>query len=264
MELIALAALSDNYIWMLHDGARAIVVDPGDARPVLEALRSRSLDLVGILVTHHHADHTAGLEALSACLAPGDAHRVYGPAVGHIEQVRTRVRGGDVFELLGVRWEVLDLPGHTLDHIGFFTADAGQGLGPVVFCGDTLFSAGCGRLFEGTPAQLHASLQRLASLPSITKVCCTHEYTLSNLKFAMAIDPENPALSDHLQRCRLWRQQGLPTLPSSIGLERAINPFLRCEAPAIVASAAAHDPGVRADDPVSVLAALRAWKNSFQ
>lgn len=261
MELIALPALSDNYIWMLHDGRAAMVVDPGDARPVVDALEAWSLELVGILVTHHHPDHTAGLATLASRLSSQYAHAVYGPAYGDIDHVRTRLSAGDRVSLLNLSWEVLYLPGHTLDHIGFFTSGAGHLSQPVVFCGDTLFSAGCGRLFEGTPAQLYASLQQLARLPSLTKVCCTHEYTLSNLKFAMTVEPGNTRMQDHQQHCLALRAAGQPTLPTSIGLELEINPFLRCEQPAIVASAQHHRSGPV--DPVSVFATLRDWKNNF-
>lgn len=246
---------------MLHDGAQAIVVDPGDARPVMDALDARSLELVGILVTHHHPDHTAGLGALRSRLGTLRGHCIYGPAYGDIEHVQTRLSDGDQLELLGLSWEVLYLPGHTLDHIGFFTPAAGHGEPGVLFCGDTLFSGGCGRLFEGTAVQLYRSLQRLTRLPSLTQVCCTHEYTLANLKFAMTVEPDNARLRDYFQHCMSLRQHDRPTLPSTLALELQVNPFLRCDQPTVVASALQHRAS--AADPRSIFTTLRDWKNNF-
>ncbi|MET0519715.1 MAG: hydroxyacylglutathione hydrolase [Burkholderiaceae bacterium] len=267
MELSAIAAFTDNYIWMLDDGTRAIVVDPGDATPVLAALRARSLRLVGILVTHHHGDHVGGLEELREHLQGP----VYGPAHETIPGTTTPCRGGDAFELLGQRVEVLDVPGHTAGHIAFFLPtpadEAGKGA-PLLFCGDTLFSGGCGRLFEGTPAQMHASLAALAALPGPTRVCCAHEYTLSNLRFAQAIEPANATLLQYRAWCEEQRARGRPTLPSSIAMERQINPFMRCSEAAVMAAAASHPQTLAADaapaTPVSVFATLRQWKNDFR
>ena len=256
MNLSALPAFADNYIWMLHDGTQAVVVDPGDAAPVLQALKARGLQLVGILVTHHHPDHVGGVDALRASLQGP----VWGPARENISKPFTPLQDGDVITVLGHRFQVIDVPGHTAGHIAYFQLDEDEA--PLLFCGDTLFSAGCGRLFEGTPAQMHHSLSRLAALPGSTQVCCTHEYTLSNLKFAAAVEPGNAERAQYHARCETLRAQGLPTLPSSIALEREVNPFLRCEAPEVVATARAH--GAANDDKVSVLAALREWKNRFR
>ena len=256
MNLSALPAFADNYIWMLHDGTQAVVVDPGDAAPVLQALKARGLQLIGILVTHHHPDHVGGVDALRACLQGP----VWGPARENIPKPFTPLQDGDVITVLGRRFQVIDVPGHTAGHIAYFQLDEDEA--PLLFCGDTLFSAGCGRLFEGTPAQMHHSLSRLAELPGSTQVCCTHEYTLSNLKFAAAVEPGNAERAQYHARCETLRAQGLPTLPSSIALEREVNPFLRCEAPEVVATARAH--GAANDDKVSVLAALREWKNRFR
>ncbi|HJV96635.1 MAG TPA: hydroxyacylglutathione hydrolase [Albitalea sp.] len=257
MNLIALPAFTDNYIWMLHDGVNAIVVDPGDSPPVIDALASMRLTLAGILVTHHHGDHVGGLAGLRSFLRGP----VYGPAREDIPQPFVPLRDGDNAELLGLRFEVIDVPGHTAGHIAYFHRPAG-GERPILFCGDTLFSGGCGRLFEGTPAQMHASLSRLAALPGDTRVCCAHEYTLANLKFARAVEPANDALADYARWCEQQRAQGVPTLPSSIAQERLINPFLRCAEPAVVQSAHLH--GAASTTATDVLAALRQWKNNFQ
>ncbi len=261
MNLTALPAFTDNYIWMLDDGRRACVVDPGEAAPVERALDERGLALAAILVTHHHADHTGGVDALR----PRLQGPVHGPARETVPQPCTPLADGDTVEVLGLRFRVIDIPGHTAGHIAFFAdaADAGdRPEAPLLFCGDTLFSAGCGRLFEGTPAQMQASLARLAALPGDTRVCCGHEYTLSNVAFARAVEPANRALADYAAWCEAERAASRPTLPSSIARERAVNPFLRCGEPAVVHSAIAR--GAAATDAVSVLAALRSWKNEFR
>ena len=256
MNLTALPAFSDNYIWMLDDGRKAIVVDPGEPGPVEIALDARSLALAGILVTHHHPDHVAGVDALRP--------RLRGPSSG-----RGNERIPEPFEHSGrrrrgpaarPRFRVLDVPGHTAGHIAYYTDTAPAA--PILFCGDTLFSGGCGRLFEGTPAQMHASLSKLAALPGETRVCCAHEYTLANLKFARAVEPDNQALLDYDAWCRREREMQHPTLPSSIARERAVNPFLRCAEPAVDRSARVQ--GATGDTPVDVLAALRQWKNTYR
>lgn len=256
MDLHPVPAFSDNYIWVLHDGQRALAVDPGEADGLAQWLEQQGLQLDTILITHHHGDHTGGV----AQLREATGAQVFGPARESVPSPLNRVEGGDAFEALGVRFEVIDVPGHTAGHIAFFAADVDGA--PLLFCGDTLFSAGCGRLFEGTPAQMLNSLTRLAALPASTRVCCTHEYTLSNLRFALAVDPENAALLEHASRCQALRERNLPTLPSSIGLERQINPFLRSHEPALAAAAQAHDPAASAD-ALGVFTTLRAWKNVF-
>jgi hydroxyacylglutathione hydrolase len=259
MNLQALPAFSDNYIWMLHDGRQALVVDPGEPAPVEHALDAHGLALAGILVTHHHGDHVGGIEALRPRLQ-ATGGRVHGPAHERIPPPFEPLRDGDTVELLGMRFHVIDVPGHTAGHIAFFTH--GEDDAPLLFCGDTLFSGGCGRLFEGTPTQMHASLERLAALPGDTRVCCAHEYTLSNLRFGLAIEPGNPALQDHLKHCQALREQGQPTLPSTIALERRINPFIRCQEAAVADAALAH--GAHTREPVDVFTALREWKNTFR
>lgn len=256
MNLVALPAFADNYIWMLHDGAQAAVVDPGDAAPVIAALDRLHLGLAAILVTHHHPDHVGGVDALR----PRLQGRVYGPAREAIPQPFEPLRGGDRIDVLGLRFEVIDVPGHTAGHIAY--AQVGAPAAPLLFCGDTLFSAGCGRLFEGTPAQMLDSLTRLAALPGDARVCCTHEYTLSNLRFAAAVEPDNAEIGSHIRHCQALRAADQPTLPSSMALELQINPFLRSHEPAVVAAARAQ--GAASVDPVEVLAALREWKNRFR
>jgi len=257
MTLFPLPAFSDNYIWVLHDGQRALVVDPGESDGVLAWLTDQRLDLDTILITHHHADHTGGVGALRRATGA----RVIGPADEPMPEPLLRVGEADTVSALGLDWSVIRVPGHTAGHIAYFCPDVdGQ---PLVFCGDTLFSAGCGRLFEGTPAQMLDSLTRLAQLPGTTRVCCTHEYTLSNLRFALAVEPGNTELTQHAAHCAQLRAGNLPTLPSSIWLEKQINPFLRTHVPAVAQAAGAHEPGA-GSDTVSVLATLREWKNNFK
>lgn len=255
MYLIPIPAFTDNYLWLLHDGERALVVDPGEAAPVLQALAQHGLQLTSILVTHHHADHTGGVAALREATGA----QVYGPATESIPAPYTPLREGDAVQALGLDFQVLDVHGHTAGHIAFYAPDVdGQ---PLLFCGDTLFSGGCGRLFEGTPAQMLASLDKLAALPGATRVCCTHEYTLSNLRFALAAEPDNAELKAYQAHCQRLREQGLPTLPSSIAQELLINPFLRTRQASLVAAARRLDAS--ADDDIAIFAALRQWKNQF-
>ena len=256
MNLTALPAFTDNYIWMMHNGAQALVVDPGEAAPVQAALDARGLQLAGILVTHHHGDHVGGVDALRSRLHGP----VYGPASERIPEPFEPLVAGDRLQLLGLDFEVFDVPGHTAGHIAYLHRPAGQA--PILFCGDTLFSAGCGRLFEGTPEQMHASLAQLAALPGDTRVCCTHEYTLSNLRFASAVEPGNAAIAAYTAWCEAERAAGRATLPSTIARELTINPFLRCDQTGVVASARAH--GAANETPVAVFAALRQWKNQFR
>ena len=256
MNLAALPAFTDNYIWLLHDGVDAVVVDPGDAAPVHAALDQLGLALAGILVTHHHADHVGGVDALRSRLQGA----VYGPAHENIPRPYQPLTEGQQVDVLGLHFRVLDVPGHTAGHIAYVQTEVAAA--PLLFCGDTLFSGGCGRLFEGTPAQMSASLAKFAALPADTRVCCTHEYTLSNLRFALAVEPGNADLVAYYTHCLALRAAGTPTLPSAMGLELQINPFLRCGVPEVVATARAQ--GAPTSDSVSVLAALRTWKNNYR
>ncbi len=256
MDLLALPAFNDNYLWLLHDGTHAVVVDPGDAEPVFAALKQHSLTLSAILVTHHHGDHVGGVAALRE--ATGAA--VYGPARERIPEPFEPLAHGDCVEVLGIPFRVLDVPGHTAGHIAYVADDVNGA--PLLFCGDTLFSGGCGRLFEGTPAQMLASLDKLAALPANTRVCCAHEYTLSNLRFARAVEPRNAALAQYQLECEALRAKDVPTLPSTIGTERAINPFLRSREADVTQAVQAR--AATATDEVSVFAELREWKNEFK
>jgi len=304
LAVTAVPAFDDNYLWLVHapaDPRQVLVVDPGDATAVEAALRAQDLVLAGILVTHHHGDHVGGLKALVAAHGPQAACGselardsavgsklpptgnlgseltptkaalpVFGPGNEDIEGSTHPVQGGDRVELpaLGLSFAVLDVPGHTRGHIAY----AGHG---AVFCGDTLFSGGCGRLFEGTPAQMYASLGALAALPPATQVYCAHEYTASNLRFALAVEPDNAALVAYAAEVAALRAADQATVPTTVARERAINPFLRTTVPKVRAAAAgfAAEAGLTSgtggtpapdDDAIATLAALREWKNRFR
>jgi hydroxyacylglutathione hydrolase len=257
MNLIPLPAFQDNYLWLLQHGQRALVVDPGDAEPVLDWLRQSAAQLEAILVTHHHADHTGGV----ARLREATGARVWGPAAEEIPGPATPLAQGDTVEVLGLRLEVIEVPGHTAGHIAYYCPDVDGH--PLLFCGDTLFSGGCGRLFEGTAAQMLASLETLAALPGDTRVCCAHEYTLSNLKFARAVEPGNLDLQAYQQACEALRARQAPTLPSTLATEMRVNPFLRTRLPSVVRAAQAFN-GADPRDPAGVFAAIRQWKNEFR
>lgn len=259
MRLLAIPAFVDNYIWLLAgtDGVTAVVVDPGQAEPVNERLEAEGLKLAGILLTHHHHDHVGGTAELRDRW-PGVP--VFAPQDARIECATARVADGAQIEVGGRRFEVIAVPGHTSSHVAFHLDDPDYG---VLFCGDTLFSLGCGRRFEGTAAQMYGSLSRLAALPGATAECCGHEYTLSNAAFARVVDPDNPALRRRTEEAQAMRDASRPTLPSTIADERACNPFLRCEQPAIIAAVTArlgHAPA----DAVECFAELRRWKDGFQ
>jgi hydroxyacylglutathione hydrolase len=257
ITIIPIPAFADNYIWTLRRGDAAVVVDPGDAAPVLDYLAREKAKLAAILATHHHNDHVGGVPALVAKFGVP----VFGPANETIPDRTRALREGDTVDVpgLGVTLRVLDIPGHTAGHIAYFGDVDGV---PSLFCGDTLFAAGCGRLFEGTPQQMWTSLSALAALPLPTRVYCGHEYTLANLRFAQAVEPDNAALWERQAREEGKRAQGTPTLPSTIELERATNPFLRAKVPAVRAAAERHAGRPMRDD-VETFAALRAWKNAF-
>jgi len=262
IQIDALPAFNDNYLWLLQDTAtqRCAVVDPGDAATVLAWLEAHAgWQLTDILVTHHHFDHVGGVEQLKTATGA----KVYGPANEKIPARDIALDEGDQIDVLGLTLRIFAVPGHTLGHIAYYAAEAPtDNKVPLLFCGDTLFAAGCGRLFEGTPAQMFDSLSRLAALPDNTAIYCTHEYTLSNLRFAHAVEPDNSDVSARLAQVTQWREQGQISLPSNLALERATNPFLRSEVANVVAIIDERD-GATGREPSAVFASLRAWKDKF-
>ena len=256
IKIDALPAFSDNYIWLLQDSVqqRCAVVDPGDAAPVLAWLDAHAgWQLSDILITHHHHDHVGGIARLKAATGA----RVLGPSRENIPERDQGLGEGDRIEVLGYELQVIEVPGHTLGHIAYYQPEQHW-----LFCGDTLFAAGCGRLFEGSPEQMHDSLQRLAALPGQTQVYCTHEYTLSNLRFAQAAEPDNAQVAERLRQVTAWREAGQISLPSTLALERATNPFLRCNEPALNATIDRRK-GAADRSSAEVFRHLRAWKDNF-
>jgi len=251
-DVMQIPAFKDNYIWLLRKGASAVVVDPGDADPVLEILNREKLILDSILITHHHKDHQGGV----ARLLESSSAQVFGPAQESITGRTHALRGGECIWLssLDTTMQVVAVPGHTQGHLAYF----GDG---CLFCGDTLFAGGCGRIFEGSPAQMHDSLMRLAALPDDTLIYCAHEYTEANLRFALAVEPGNRTLESRADEAAVLRAKGLATVPSTLAVEKATNPFLRCQAPEV--RAAARGRGSPTDDELAVFAAIREWKNTF-
>ncbi|AXS79630.1 hydroxyacylglutathione hydrolase [Dechloromonas sp. HYN0024] len=250
MEISFIPAFKDNYIWLLTEGKRAVVVDPGDAGPVIARLEADGLKLEGILITHHHADHQGGIGELRARW-PVDVHA---PGNEAISGGTRPLYGGERIDMLDQQVEVIAVPGHTLGHLAYVAPGA-------LLCGDTLFGAGCGRLFEGTPAQMSASLDRLAALPDETRVYCAHEYTEMNLRFALAVEPQNAALRARVDKVAALRAAGLPSVPSTLGEEKATNPFLRCAEPTVIK--AALQQGATSQEKTDIFAAIRAWRNNF-
>ncbi|MDP0589691.1 MAG: hydroxyacylglutathione hydrolase [Candidatus Endonucleobacter bathymodioli] len=257
----AIPAFSDNYIWAIHNKTYLFVVDPGDHKPVIQFMAKTNLKLAGILITHHHYDHTGGVKSLI------NRHPipVYSPDNPAIGSFITPVKEGEEVLILGHSVKVLTTPGHTLDHISYFIAGENK-MAPMLFCGDTLFSGGCGRLFEGTAKQMQASLDKLASLPDATQVYCAHEYTRSNLAFAVTIDRDNTDLQAHIKEVDTLRQLNTPSLPSTISLEKKINPFMRTRQPSIINSVTQKHPLIGAtieNNPSAILSAIRTMKDNF-
>ncbi len=252
-QVYPVKAFQDNYIWTIHNQTHAVIVDPGDSQPVLDFLDSNDLSLSGILITHHHADHIGGIKNI---IGKHDVP-VYGPKTENIPNISHKLVEGDEVRLeqLGLSFTVLDIPGHTSGHIAYFDDQR-------VFCGDTLFSCGCGRIFEGTPPQMFNSLEKLAHLPDATEVYCTHEYTLANIKFARVVEPNNTILIDYEDLINSKLSDQKISLPTSIGFEKSVNPFLRCDEPTVISTAQnqAHKPLF---SPTEVFAAIREWKNDF-
>lgn len=257
LQVTPVRAFADNYIWLIHsprDAKRVVVVDPGDATPVERTLSERGLILAGLLITHHHPDHVGGV----AGLLQQRGVPMFAPASERTPGQATRVRQGDraVFESLGLEFGVLDVPGHTAGHVAYVGHSA-------VFCGDTLFSAGCGRLFEGTAEQMVQSLAKLAALPPETLVYCAHEYTLNNLKFGLAVEPDNAATAAYMAECREKRARDEATVPSDMRRERNVNPFLRCDQKSVKQAAEAR-AGHGLQSHIEIFAVIREWKDGFR
>ena len=256
LTIAPIPAFDDNYIWLIFDQAsrQAFVVDPGDATPVLETLQKLELNLSGVLITHHHFDHVGGLAALRAKFDP----LVFGPRNPAIDGISEALGAGDSIEVLGHNFEVLEVPGHTLDHIAYFH----PGDEPLLFCGDTLFAGGCGRVFEGNPPMMLHSLQSLAALPPATRVYCAHEYTLANLAFARAVEPNNAALAHRMDAAQATRARNEPTVPSDLALELATNPFLRCDQADLQASLRSQGKST-GESTADIFTTVRGWKDNF-
>lgn len=254
MKLIPVSAFKDNYIWMMidTDAKKAWVVDPGESRPVIAALAELQLDLAGILLTHHHFDHTGGVDEL---VQHWKNIPVYGSHISKITAITHPLKENDEIHCGALRFKILEIPGHTLDHLAYYNDD-------ILFCGDTLFSAGCGRVFEGTPPQMYQSLSKLRALPPNTKVYCGHEYTLANLNFAQAVEPENQFIIEKILAVKNLRDQNEPTLPSLLTEETKMNPFLRCQEPSVISAAESY-ANQKLKNEADVFAVLREWKNKF-
>ena len=272
-------AFQDNYIWCIQNSnsSECIIVDPGDEKPVIEYLESKQLVLKAIFITHHHYDHTDGIDGLLSYAQKNQTQSpmnnkidVFGPDNPKINQVTQPLKQHDCFELFDTQFCIDEVPGHTLDHISYFSAGGATHATPWLFCGDTLFSGGCGRLFEGTPLQMLNSLIKLTQYIENTEIYCTHEYTLSNLSFAKAVLPDNMHLQQYIDQCTETRALNHPTLPSTISTELAINPFLNCSRDDIRSSVLQHTSqttGVSAKELANesdVFTALRAWKDVFR
>jgi len=260
-DVTPIAAFNDNYIWLIirPDSKQCIVVDPGDANVVIAHLMAHQLELTAVLVTHHHQDHIGGVAQLRDYAAANQQKlTVYGPTIEAQSVTDIALEQGDIADIksLGLKFNILNLPGHTLGHIAFYDQHS-------LFCGDTLFAGGCGRMFEGTPEQMANSLQKLADLPHTTEVYCAHEYTLANLEFAQAVEPNNETISARIAYCQQQRLLKQPTLPSTIEQERATNPFLRTTQAEVIATILARSLANTRPSPIEAFAHLRQWKDNF-
>ena len=253
VNIESIEAFTDNYIWLVTTNEGSIVIDPGESNNLLKILNQRNLDLRAILITHHHFDHTGGIDEIVS----QKSIDVYGPK-NNIDTINIRVKHGTIIELLGIQFEVIEIPGHTLDHIAYFSENQGD---PVLFCGDTLFAGGCGRVFEGTLEQMHDSLSLLKKLPLNTKIYCGHEYTQSNLKFAKSVEPLNENIISRYNRVCKLREKGIPTLPSTIELELATNPFLRADIKEVQVEISKRFNTPKNDK--DIFTAIRQWKDNY-
>ena len=253
LSIEPIKAFEDNYIWLLTTNEGSIVIDPGESSKIKSLIDNNEIDLKGILITHHHYDHTNGLNDLS----DNGMLDIYGPE-NNIVEINKRVKDSDCISIIGLDFEIIEVPGHTLDHIAFYSFNENM---PILFCGDTLFSGGCGRVFEGTHKQMYDSLNKLASLPKHTKVYCGHEYTLSNLKFAIEVDTKNKDLLDEYNHVKKLNISKNPSLPSTLDKELKINPFLRCNNMSI-RNKINKEFNVSGDD-FKIFTALREWKDNY-
>jgi len=260
LKVHLIKAFQDNYIWCIEDTTshECIVVDPGDSSPVKNYLSNNNLTLKGILITHHHFDHTGGIKSLMA----EDPVNVYGPVNPKITSITHPLKNNDKISLLGAHFLIKEVPGHTLDHIAFYSEKDSTHHTPWLFCGDTLFSAGCGRLFEGTPSQMLESLETLSNFPPETEVYCTHEYTLANLSFAKAVLPDSEEIQAYFSHCQEKIDEGISTIPTTIKTEQAINPFLNCTESKLAKAVCRHS-NLSDTSELSVFTALRSWKDNF-
>ena len=253
LSIKPIKALSDNYIWLVTTNEGSIVVDPGESKHIVDLIKSNKIDLEGILITHHHYDHTNGIEEILKYKKV----EVYGPK-NNVNLITKRVKQNDVFNLIGLSFEVIETPGHTLDHIAFYCFENGKS---ILFCGDTLFSGGCGRVFEGTYSQMYESLKKLSKLPEDTQIFCGHEYTSSNLQFACAVEPNNQFIKKYNEEIIEKTKNGVPSLPSSLKIEYMINPFIRCNEQNLIDNINKKFGEVTSE--IEIFSTLRKWKDNF-
>lgn len=263
-QITGIPAFNDNYLWLIDDGQRAVIVDPGDAERVMKILREKQLRLANILITHHHRDHIGGVDQLMASDLLTEDFSVIGPDCKNIPQVNHHKNDGDTFELLGRQVTTIATPGHTLSHLCYFVEEDDSNPANA-FVGDTLFAGGCGRVFEGTFSQMRESLEKLRQLPERTEIYCAHEYTLANLRFAAAVEPNSKILKSRLSDVTTKREAGIPTVPTLLSTELATNPFLRWDADEVIQTAQLRE-NLNQTDSLSqdrVFGAIRAWKDNF-